>query len=99
MANVVTPIPTSQATNWRPYGTAGLGLIHPWIEDAGEYNTSQTNLAFNVGGGVMYWLNDWLALRGDVRYFHAFVDENKRAYCKDYGFWRTALGGTFGFPR
>ncbi len=101
MGNVVAPIPTAQATNWRPYGTAGLGVIHPWIEDAGEYDTNQTDVAFNVGGGVMYRLNDRLALRGDVRYFHAFVDENKRegAYFRDYGFWRTAFGVTFGFPR
>jgi opacity protein-like surface antigen len=101
MANVMAPMAPSGATTWRPYGSAGLGVIHPWIHDAGEYDTSQTNLAFNVGGGVMYRLSNWLAVRGDVRYLHAFVDENKRegAYFKDYGFWRTAFGVTFGFPR
>jgi opacity protein-like surface antigen len=101
MANVVAPIRTSKAATWRPYGTAGLGVIYPWIENAGEYNASQTNFAFNVGGGVMYRLNDPLALRGDVRYFHAFVDETKRegAYFKDYDFWRVAFGVTFRFAR
>jgi hypothetical protein len=101
MGNVVAPITTSGARKWRPYGTAGLGVIHPWIGDAGEYDTGQTNLAFNVGGGAMYSLNNRVRLRSDVRYFHAFVDENKRegAYFKDYGFWRVTLGVTFAFPK
>jgi opacity protein-like surface antigen len=101
MTNVVALIPTSKATNWRPYGTAGLGVIHPWIEDAGEYNTNQTDLAFNLGGGVRYSLNDRVGLRGDLRYFRALVDEEKRegAYFKDYDFWRVAFGVTFQFPR
>jgi opacity protein-like surface antigen len=101
MGNVVAPIATSGMTSWRPYGSAGMGVIHAWIHDAGEYDTSQTNLALNVGGGVTYRLNNRLALRGDVRYLHAFVDEDKRegAYFKDYGFWRMAFGVTFGFPR
>jgi opacity protein-like surface antigen len=101
MANVVAPIPTSKATNWRPYGIAGLGVIHPWIEDAGEYDTSQTDFAFNVGGGVMYSLNNRVRLRGDLRYLRGLVDEEKRegAYYKDYGFWRLAVGVTFAFGR
>jgi hypothetical protein len=72
-------------------------VIHAWIHDAGEYDTNQTNLAVNVGGGALHWLNDWLALRGDARFFHAFVDEEKRegAYFKDYDFGRVEFGVTF----
>jgi len=101
MGNVVAPILTSEATKWRPYGTAGLGVIHAWIHDAGEYDTSQTNVAFNVGGGVMYGLNKRVRLRSDLRYFRAFVDESKRegGYFKDYGFWRATFGVAFGFAR
>ena len=64
-------------------------------------DTDQNNLGFNVGGGVMYSLNDRVALRGDLRYSRAFVDENKRegGYLKDYGFLRTTFGVTLGFPR
>jgi hypothetical protein len=47
----------------------------------------------------MYSLNDRVRLRGDLRYFHAFVDENKRegGYFKDYGFLRATFGITFTF--
>jgi hypothetical protein len=40
-------------------------------------------------------------LRGDLRYFRAFVDEDKRegGYLKDYEFWRASVGLTFAFPK
>jgi opacity protein-like surface antigen len=97
MGNVVAPIHIQGATKWRPYGTAGLGVIHAWIHDAGEYDTSQTNLAFNAGSGVMYSLSGRVRLRSDLRYFRVLVDENKRegGYFKDYGFWRATFGVTF----
>ena len=49
----------------------------------------------------MYSLNNRVALRGDVRYFLAFVNEDKRDgfYFNDYGFLRATFGVTFGFPR
>jgi opacity protein-like surface antigen len=64
-------------------------------------DTNQNNVAFDLGGGVMYSLNKRVALRGDVRYFLAFVDEAKRDgfYFNDYGFLRATFGVTFGFPR
>ena len=96
MGNAVVPIPTAQTSRWRPYGAAGLGVIYAWVHDAGEYDTEQTNLAFDVGGGVMYQLLDWLALRADGRYLHGFVDEDKRegGYYHDYDFGRVAVGVT-----
>ena len=75
-------------------------MIHAWFEAPGDqYDTDQTNLAFNGGSGVMYSLNDRVRLRGDVRYFRAFVDENKRegGYFKDDGFLRLTFGVTFTF--
>jgi opacity protein-like surface antigen len=100
MANVVAPIRIKGAENWRPYATAGLGVIHAWFDAPGDqYDTDQDNLGVNVGGGVMYSLNRRVALRGDLRYFRAFVDEDKRegGYFKDYGFLRTTVGVTFTF--
>jgi opacity protein-like surface antigen len=100
MGNVVAPI-RSKAAKWRPYGTAGLGVIHVWIEGPGDqYDIGQNNPAFNVGGGVIYSLNTRVGLRGDVRYFRAFVDESKRegGYFRDYGFVRATVGVTFGLP-
>ena len=101
MGNVVAPI-RNKGAKWRPYGTAGLGVIHAWIEGPGDqYDIGQNNLAFNVGGGVIYSLNNRVGLRGDLRYFRAFVDESKRegGYFKDYGFVRATFGVTFEFPR
>jgi opacity protein-like surface antigen len=102
MGNVVVLIRTKSEAKWRPYGTAGLGLIHATArDDLGEFDKQQDNFAFNVGGGLMYRLNPRLGLRSEVRYFHALVDEEKRTgvLFKDYGFWRVTLGVTFGFPR
>ena len=103
MGNVIAPIRNSDAKNWRPYATAGLGVIHSWVTDPSNTvaDTNQHNFAFNVSGGVMYSLNNRVALRGDVRYFQAFVNEDKRDgfYFDDYGFLRATFGVIFGFPR
>jgi opacity protein-like surface antigen len=103
MGNVVAPIRIKGPKNWRPYATTGLGVIRAWVEDPSHQlvDTDQNNLAFNVGGGVMYSLNDRVSLRGDLRYFRTFVDENKRegGYHEDYGFLRTTVGVTFTFGR
>jgi hypothetical protein len=99
MGNMVAPI-RGQGARWRPYGTAGLGVIHAWVEGSG-FHTDQTNLAFNVGGGVVYAGKRRLGLRVDLRYFHALVDESKRegGSFEDYGFLRLTVGATFRFPR
>jgi opacity protein-like surface antigen len=103
MGNVVTPIRITSAKNWRPYAAAGLGVIHSWLTDPSNTvaDTNQNNFAFNFGGGVMYSLSNRVGLRGDVRYFRALVDQDKRDgfYFKDYGFLRVTVGVTFGSPR
>ena len=57
---------------------------------------SQTDVAINIGAGVIRALNNRVGLRADARYFHAFVDEADRsgAYFKDYGFLRATFGLT-----
>jgi hypothetical protein len=103
MGNIVAPIRITGAENWRPYATAGLGVIRSWVTDPSNkvVDTDQNDFAFNVGGGVMYSLNNRVGLRGDVRYFRALVAEDKREgfYFKDYGFLRATFGLTIGFPR
>jgi hypothetical protein len=98
MANVVVPVRFDGAPKWRPYGAAGLGLIHGWTN---EPDRNQTDLGFNVGGGVMFSVSRRVGLRADVRYFRALADENDPdgIHVEDYGFWRVTLGVTFGFPR
>jgi opacity protein-like surface antigen len=81
--------------------TAGLGIIHAWIEGRGEqYDADQNNLALSIGGGVKYALNTRLGIRSDWRYIRGFVDEDKdETYRQAYGFFRAALGVTFALRR
>src|SRR5262245_31138472 len=63
MGNMVAFVP-GKRTRWRPYGTAGLGAVHPWIEGPGDlYDVDQTDPAVNAGGGAIYSLNGRTALR------------------------------------
>ena len=100
MGNIVVPIRSQRASKWRPYGTAGLGVIRGWTNEP-QIGRHQNNIGFNTGGGVMYSLSRRVGLRADVRYFRVLVDENKsgNVYFEDYGFWRVTLGVTFGSPR
>ena len=94
--NVVLPIRIHAAAKWHPFGSAGLGVIRAWTN---EEDRSQNNVAFNAGGGVTYLLKTRVGLRGDLRYFHAFVDENTPDGIRvtDYGFVRASVGVTFRF--
>jgi len=98
MGNLVVPIRIKSAPKWRPYGAAGLGVIQAWTNEPGR---QQDDLGFNLGGGVMFSPGSRVGLRADLRYFRALADEDKPdgVYFNDYGFWRAALGITFGFPR
>lgn len=100
MGNIVVPVGRRGASKWRPYGTAGLGMIRGWTNER-DIDRHQDDVGFNAGGGVMYSLGRRIGLRADVRYFQVFVDENetRNIYREDYGFWRVTLGVTFGFPR
>jgi opacity protein-like surface antigen len=104
MGNVVAPL-RLRGAKWRPYVTAGLGVIHAWVEDPSHTlaDADQNDVGVNAGGGVMCSLNDRVGLRADLRYFRVFVDENKRegGLYRDYGFLRATVGValTFGRPR
>lgn len=60
----------------RPYALAGVGLMKSHVELTGASLLETDNNAFgwNVGGGLMVSVAPHVALRGDVRYFHAFQD-------------------------
>jgi opacity protein-like surface antigen len=96
MGNVVAPF-RGREERWRPYATAGFGVIRPWIEGPGnQYDVDQSDLAFSVGGGVIYTAKDRVGFRADVRYLRGLVDESKRdgAYFRDYGFVHASVGVT-----
>jgi opacity protein-like surface antigen len=96
MGHVVAPL-RGRGQKWRPYGTAGFGVIRPWIEGPGDrYDVKQSDFAFSVGGGVIYSRKDRVGFRADVRYLRGLVDESKRegAYFRDYGFLHASVGLT-----
>jgi hypothetical protein len=99
--NVVAPLRI--VGNWRAYGTAGAGVIHAWLTDPSNTvaNTNQNNLAINFGGGATYSFHTRVSLRGDVRYFRAFVDEDAGDgfFFNDYGFLRATVGVTLRLGR
>ena len=58
----------------RPYVEGGIGLIktHVDLTTTSLLTTDNNNLGWDVGGGVMIFVSTHLAVRGDVRYVHAF---------------------------
>jgi opacity protein-like surface antigen len=57
----------------RPYALIGLGLIktHAELTPSNVFTTTNNNLGWDVGGGVILFFGDHLGIRGDIRYFHA----------------------------
>lgn len=57
----------------RPYALIGLGLVktHAELTPSGVLTTTNNNLGWDLGGGVMLFFGSHLGIRGDVRYFHS----------------------------
>ena len=98
MGNLLVPVRLQRAPKLRLYGIAGLGVIRAWTN---EPDRNQNNLGLNGGAGLMYSLSKRIGVRGDVRYFHALVNEGARdgVLFRDYNFLRVSAGVTFEFPR
>ena len=86
---------------FRPFAHLGAGVLNvrtAYIED--QETTGHTEAGWNAGGGLFVVLNDYLSLRGDVRYFRLFTRPSELAL-RDSGFfdyWRTTIGATFTWP-
>lgn len=99
MANVVLSAP---AGAFRPYGTAGVGLINTRIDDVDDiFEVERNALGFNVGGGVMAFFTDRVGIRGDLRYFRQMSESDEDDEVDfDLGafrFWRGTVGASFRF--
>lgn len=107
MANVVLGAPIGGQTGLgvRPYGVAGIGLLRTNLTDPGDFfdigDVSNSDLGFNVGGGIMGFFTDTIGIRGDIRYFRSFKggeDEDALDFSvSDFSFWRASVGVTFRF--
>jgi len=101
MGNVIVGIPVGgqSGPGIRPYVTGGLGIIRTDID--GLFDTdgfSDTDLAFDLGGGVMGFFNDHVGVRGDLRYMRTLnSDFSDTGLFPDFepgnfDFWRLSFG-------
>lgn len=103
MGNLVlaAPVGGTSGKGFRPYGSAGVGLLRTNVSATGLFNDlSQNELGFNVGGGAYAFFTDRVGLRADVRYFRALEKGNDGGSDLDLSnlrFWRGTLGVTFRF--
>jgi opacity protein-like surface antigen len=105
MANLIVGAPVGGQTGvgFRPYGSAGIGLLRTSVGDTTLFDGLSTNdLGFNVGGGAHAFFNDNVGLRGDVRYFRGLAGDDTDdslfdLRVRDLNFWRGTLGVTFRF--
>ena len=60
----------------RPYATGGVGLIksHISVDAAALLDSSNNDVGWNIGGGLMVFLGEHVGVRGDIRHFHSFQD-------------------------
>jgi opacity protein-like surface antigen len=100
------PIGGQQGVGFRPYFVGGLGVIRSHVSDIGDgISDSENDVAWNAGGGAMFFFGDHVGLRADVRYFRTFkavvfdfIDdllERDRAERVDFG--RASVGLVFRF--
>ncbi len=103
MGNLVLAAPIGGTTGggFRPYGSAGVGLLRSNVSGNGLFDDlSQNELGFNIGGGAHAFFGDSIGLRGDLRYFRALQkgdDGGSDLDLSNFSFWRGTLGVTFRF--
>ncbi|MGA2960449.1 MAG: outer membrane beta-barrel protein [Candidatus Korobacteraceae bacterium] len=65
-----------------PFVAGGLGFTH---ESNDNGNADRTAFAFNLGGGVKYYLSKNFGLRGDIRYMPTYANSTPGYACDVFG--------------
>jgi opacity protein-like surface antigen len=78
----------------RPFGIGGVGVMHVSGCTAPCPRTSTYDFGWTAGGGVLTRISDWVAVRGDVRYFFASADHFDLGRPDNLDFWRISMGIT-----
>ncbi len=65
-----------------PFVAGGLGFTH---ESNSNGNADRTAFAFNLGGGVKYYLSKNFGLRGDIRYIPTYANSTPSFACDIFG--------------
>ena len=99
MANVVLSAPQGA---FRPYGSAGVGLLNTSIDDVDDiFDVDRNALGVNAGAGVMAFFTDRVGIRGDVRYFRQMSESDEDDEVDfdlgAFSFWRGTVGVSFRF--
>lgn len=103
MGNVVLAAPIGGTTGkgFRPYGSAGAGLLRSNVDGGKLFDDlSQNELGFNIGGGAHAFFSDSFGMRADLRYFRALQkgdDGGNDLDLSNFSFWRGTVGVTFRF--
>lgn len=85
----------------RPYALGGVGLlrVRACVQDC-QLVVSRTDWAMDAGGGVSAVINEFVGVRGDIRYFR-FLQRHRDLPLNDNGFfdfWRTSVGVVVSWP-
>ena len=106
MGNIVLGIPIggTSGPGFRPYGSAGLGLLRSRIETSGLFDDLSSNdFGINFGGGAYILFSDSVGIRGDLRYFRSMLGDDEGLLdildfdLGSFDFWRATVGVTFRF--
>jgi opacity protein-like surface antigen len=114
MGNVIVGIPIGGTTGagFRPYVVGGLGWMNLKLEDNisdleffTNDNDGTNSFAVDAGAGVAGLVSDNVGIRGDIRWYRGFVDDdniNERLLLepvldelRNVDFWRATVGATF----
>lgn len=69
------PIGGQQGVGFRPYALVGLGVIRSKVDTFGEaLSRDESEVAWDFGGGAMFFFGSHVGLRAEVRYFRSFGD-------------------------
>jgi opacity protein-like surface antigen len=69
------PIGGQHGVGFRPYVLAGLGVIRSKVNTLGDpLRRDESDLAWDFGGGAMFFFGTHVGLRAEVRYFRTFSD-------------------------
>jgi opacity protein-like surface antigen len=96
------PIGGQKGPGFRPYATAGLGLIHRSVDILGQSVFDNNRLGYSLGFGAMGFVATHFGIRGDYRYFrNVEVDEislgNVDIRGGTFDFSRASVGAVFRF--
>jgi hypothetical protein len=83
----------------RPFGVLGGGLMRLSGIRQADGDTSRTDWAFSLGGGVHVPMTELLSIRGDLRYQRFFERHpDVQANVNAFGVWRLSAGLTLNWP-